>query len=123
MAVVTIGAPDKLWEDLVQLPVEALIENRGLNLDERFFLIMKVKRGIVCYLSAQCVVMNFILLSFLLVTKEYRKWMFYPVMFQALIDICGPGVANAIYEWKVVPHMYAFRDWQVVMPAKHEEMK
>ena len=71
---------------------------------------MKIKREIVCYLSAQCVLMNVILLSFLLMTKEFRKWMFYPVMFQAFIDILGPGLANAINELGLVQHMYEYRD-------------
>ena len=109
----TYSVPDQLWEDMVQFPIEVLTENKGINLDETFFSVMKVKRGIVCYLSAQCVLMNVILLSFLLMTKEFRKWMFYPVMFQALIDILGPGLANAINEVGLVQHMYEYRDKRV----------
>ena len=101
---------DQLWEDMVRFPLEILTANKGINLDETFFRVMKTKRGIVCYLSAQCVMMNVILLSFLLMTKEFRKWMFYPVMFQAIIDILGPGLANAINEVGLLQHMYEYRD-------------
>ena len=106
----TENVANQLWEDMVQFPLEILTANKGINLDETFFRVMKVKRGIVCYLSAQCVLMNVILLSFLLMTKEFRKWMFYPVMFQALIDILGPGLANMINELGLVQHMYEYKD-------------
>ena len=110
----TRSVADQLWEDMVQFPIEVLTSNKGINLDETFFRVMKIKRGIVCYLSAQCVMMNVILLSFLLMTKEFRKWMFYPVMFQAFIDILGPGLANAINEVRLVQHMYEYRDQRVL---------
>ena len=109
----TRSVANYLWEDLVQIPLEILTLNKGINLDETFFDVMKIKRGIVCYLSAQCVIMNVILLSFLLMTKEFRKWMFYPVMFQAIIDIVGPGLANAMNELRLVQHMYEYRDEKI----------
>ena len=110
----TESVANQLWEDMVQFPIEILTSNKGINLDETFFRVMKIKRGIVCYLSAQCVMMNVILLSFLLMTKEFRKWMFYPVMFQAFIDILGPGIANTMDELGLVQHMYEYRDKNVL---------
>ena len=53
--------------------------------------------------SIFCSVLNFMLLVFLFMDKEQRNLIYFPLMLQALADIIGPGIANAIYEIKLYP--------------------
>ena len=69
--------------------------------DDSFVAIMKSRLGITSYLSIQSSIMNSLLLSFLLYNKEYRSWLFFPLMLQAAIDIIGPGISNLLFEWKL----------------------
>ena len=69
--------------------------------DDSFVAIMKSRLGITAYLSIQSSIMNSLLLSFLLYNKEYRSWLFFPLMLQATIDIIGPGISNLVFEWKL----------------------
>ena len=74
----------------------------GLRVDEFFLKIMKLKLGVCTFFSIQSVGFNIMLLAFLLRHEDFRSWAFFPVIMQGLIDICGPGVANGIYEWKLM---------------------
>ena len=69
--------------------------------DDSFVAIMKSRLGITSYLSIQSSIMNSLLLSFLLYNKEFRSWLFFPLMLQAAIDIIGPGISNLLFEWKL----------------------
>ena len=85
-----------------------MIKNEdGLRVDEFFLNIMKLKLGLCTYFSIQSVAFNMLLLAFLLRHNDFRSWTFFPVIMQGLIDICGPGVANGIYEWKLMDKYYA----------------
>ena len=63
---------------------------------------MKVKLVLCTFFSIQSVAFNMLLLAFLLSHEDFRSWTFFPVVMQGLIDICGPGIANVIYEWKLM---------------------
>ena len=79
-------------------------------MDKTFYLIMNTKFGIELYLSLQCIVMNFLLLTFLFSTKEFRSWQFFPLMMQATVDIVGPGFANIAFEVKLRNKLPALED-------------
>ena len=53
--------------------------------------------------SIFCALANFVLLIFLFMDKEQRNLIYFPLMLQALADIIGPGIANAIYEMNLYP--------------------
>ena len=77
-------------------------DENGLRVDEFFIKIMKLKLGLCTFLSIQSVAFNMLLIGFLLSQKDIRSWTFFPVIMQGFIDICGPGIANLIYEWKLM---------------------
>ena len=84
-----------------------LKNTNGLRVDAFFVRMMELKVGLCTYFSIQSVVFNMLLLVFLLSHKDFRSWAFYPVTMQCFVDICGPGVANVIYEWKLMSKHYA----------------
>ena len=80
-----------------------VMENKnGLHVDGFFIKMMKMKLGLSTFFSIQSVVFNMLLLAFLLRHKDFRSWKFFPVIMQGFIDICGPGIANVVYEWKLM---------------------
>ena len=68
------------------------------GLDNSFLNMMMTKATISCVLSLSCILLNFSLLVFLLQTKEFRDWKFFPLCYQASIDLIGPGFANFAFE-------------------------
>ena len=75
--------------------------------DDSFVAIMRTRFGITTYLSIQSSIMNGLLLSFLLYNREFRSWLFFPLMLQAAIDIIGPGISNLFFEWKLYLHVFS----------------
>ena len=67
-------------------------------LDDNWLSFMSSKKLWVQIFSAQSVIFNLILILNLLLDDELRKWQFYPIIFQAVCDFLGPGVANLVYE-------------------------
>ena len=59
---------------------------------------LMTKATICCVLSLTCILLNSSLLVFLLQTKEFRDWKFFPLCYQASIDLIGPGLANFAFE-------------------------
>ena len=80
-------------------------------MDETFYKVMRYRVSISTFLNIQSILMNFFLLLFLFSNKEFRKWLFFPLMMQATVDIVGPGIANMIFEWKLYYH------WPVISDA------
>ena len=70
-------------------------------IDDKFFDIMRIRLAVSSWLSLQCIVENMFLLTFLFTSKEFRSWLFFPLMMQATIDVIGPGIANMAFEWKL----------------------
>ena len=91
-------------DDVLSIPLALMISNEGFRLDETLTSVMKWKFVISSSLSAYCVVGNLLLVTFLLSTEEYRKWHFFPILFQALTDLIGAGISNAVYEWKFLKY-------------------
>ena len=79
-------------------------------MDETFYKVMRYRVGISTWLNIQSVIMNFLLLLFLFSKKEFRSWLFFPLMMQATVDIVGPGIANLVFEWKMYFHWPAISD-------------
>ena len=71
------------------------------TIDETFYKVMRYRVGISVWLNIQSTIMNLTLLLFLFSYKEFRSWLFFPLMMQATVDIVGPGIANMIYEWQL----------------------
>ena len=92
---VSLGEQDYFFDTILR-------NENGLRVDEFFLRMMKLKLGLSTYFSVQSVAYNMLLLAFLLRHKDFRSWAFFPVIMQCFIDICGPGVANVIYEWKLM---------------------
>ena len=79
-------------------------------MDETFYKVMHYRVGISTFLNIQSIIMNTFLLLFLFSYKEFRSWLFFPLMMQATVDIIGPGIANMIFEWKLYFHWPAISD-------------
>ena len=77
---------------------ESIFESLTLGLDTSFLNMMMTKATISCVLSITCILLNFSLLVFILHTKEFRDWKFFPLCYQASIDLIGPGFANFAFE-------------------------
>ena len=79
-------------------------------MDETFYKVMRYRVSISTFLNIQSIIMNTFLLLFLFSYKEFRSWMFFPLMMQATVDIIGPGIANMIFEWKLYFHWPVLAD-------------
>ena len=78
-----------------------LMEERVLLIDDSLLGFMGAKQVTEIFLSTVCILYNFLLLVFLVKTKEFRNWAFFPMMLQAFVDLIGPGIANIAFEWKL----------------------
>ena len=86
-----------------------VLEDQLLLMDSTLMSFMTIKRFVEYVLSTICIIYNLILLVFLIKTQEFRKWMFFPMMLQALVDIIGPGVANLIFEWRLESNILEYK--------------
>ena len=62
---------------------------------------MLIKMAMTTVLSLSCALLNFLLIVFCLSEKEFRDLKFFPIGFQALIDLLGPGLASLLYEIRI----------------------
>ena len=88
--------------------LKQLMEDQLLLIDDKVTSFMRAKQIIEFSLSAICVLYNLLLLLFLVKTEEFRKWLFFPIMLQAFVDLVGPGLANMAFEWKLAPKVELF---------------
>ena len=65
---------------------------------EQYWPILRTIKGIGVFGSSVCILFNTILIVAILSSKETRNLYFFPVVFQAIIDVLGPGIANIGYE-------------------------
>ena len=65
---------------------------------ERYFPILRTIKGVGVFGSSICIVFNILLIVAILSSKETRNFCFFPVVFQAVIDVLGPGIANIGFE-------------------------
>ena len=65
---------------------------------ERYLPLLKAIKGVGVFGSSICIVFNILLIVAILSSKETRNLCFFPVVFQAVIDVLGPGIANIGYE-------------------------
>ena len=73
-------------------------------IDETFYKVMRYRVSISTLLAVLSTIMNLSLLLFLFFYKEFRSWLFFPLMMQATVDIVGPGIAHLVFEWKLYFH-------------------
>ena len=65
---------------------------------EQYWPILRTIKGIGVFGSSICIIFNTILVIAILSAKDTRNMYFFPVVFQAIIDVLGPGIANIGYE-------------------------
>ena len=74
-----------------------------ITYNEAFILVWNIKTIILSCSSGLCVILNAMLLFFLCTRKKFRNLKFFPLMFQALVDMMGSGIANIIHELLLYP--------------------
>ena len=68
------------------------------QVNDNLFLHILFRSVIGTILSLSCVFLNATLVIFCLSTEEFRDMKFFPILFQAVVDVIGPGCANIVYE-------------------------
>ena len=63
--------------------------------------------------SAVCIVANTLLIFAILSHKHRRSFKFFPIIFQAGVDILGPGCCNFAYEWAAYKKMMQYYEMKV----------
>ena len=99
--------PETIFWNMLESYITATPDPMPAFNDDSFVAIMRTRFGITTYLSIQSSIMNGLLLSFLLYNREFRSWLFFPLMLQAAIDIIGPGISNLFFEWKLYLHVFS----------------
>ena len=89
-----------IFDDVLGNSLALMVSNKGFRLDETLVSLMNWKFWLSSFLSVYCVIGNLLLITFLLSVQEYRTWQFFPIFLQALTDLIGAGISNAVYEWK-----------------------
>ena len=89
---------DEKWEDFLDMPKEAFFEGYGIRLDGVFKVVMKTKFALQLFLSTVCILFNGFFVTFLLSKKQFRSWMFFPLILQSIIDIFSAGFMNVLFE-------------------------
>ena len=89
---------DDKWEDFLNVPKEVFFEGYGIQLDGVFEVVMQIKFLVQLCLSSTCILFNALFVSFLLSQKQFRSWMFFPIIMQAIIDIVSAGFMNILFE-------------------------
>ena len=77
-------------------------EAENVEWNNSILIFIWTKTLFICLSSSICVVLNSFLVAFIAVNKEFRNLKFSPVVFQAVADIIGPGVANFVYELRLL---------------------
>ena len=88
-----------------------LMEERVVLIDDNLLRFMGAKQVTEIFLSTICILYNFLLLVFLVKTKEFRNWASFPMMLQAFLDLIGPGIANIVFEWKLAFEIEKYIEW------------
>ena len=65
---------------------------------DQFWPVLRIIKGVGVFGSSLCVILNSLLILAIMSSKQTRNLTFFPVIFQATIDILGPGIANIAYE-------------------------
>ena len=82
---------------------------RAENWSDSLFVNLILIKSVSISGSAICIILNTLLIYFILSSDEFRDLKFFPVGFQALIDILGPGVSNIAYEIVSYERLHNFR--------------
>ena len=61
---------------------------------ERVKRLVNLRATLGVILGAECTIANLFLIVSLMMQKEFRQWIFYPIIFQSVIDLLGPGMGN-----------------------------
>ena len=72
-------------------------ETKRTEVDEETFInTLRSIKTVTVSASVMCVLLNSILVLSILFNRENRNFVFFPVLFQAVIDILGPGMREKI---------------------------
>ena len=87
----------QIWNISPEL-LEFLKSGEGFTLTSEYKNFLTVTKNVSLFLGIQSTFLNFVLFLNLLLDKELRTWMFYPITFQIFCDLIGAGIANTVYE-------------------------